>query len=425
MKNLKYFLKEINIINQRIKDREEYEETFNLFDLMCKRNDERYLHSRFLSILFDPAGSHKMKDSFVRIFVDKILVEKLDLRFEYNLSSLEVYPNENTLREHKRIDILLIDRQKKSAVIIENKIGAPDSNHEEEGQIERYYRIITQKEGIPEDSISVLYLSIDRDAPSDESVSTSGLFPKLRGKVKSIHYGVEILDWLRNCVRECYDKPVLRESIMQYIRLVEDMTNNNTSEEDIKSLMQLVGKNDDNLMSAKRLIDNSKHLHWWAIFEFWKLLSVKFVALGFKIRQRIENRIIDDFVHGSAASRNKADFKLKLTTPDDINFTINASHNNCICVGVTDNDVNSGLEAKAEAFFKANKEVLDLESCENRPFYKFYKYIYFANSKRLCLGAFGEELTFSLVSEKCREEIVNIVIMQTQELLKHYKESLK
>lgn len=212
---------------------------------------------------------------------------------------------------------------------------------------------------------------------------------------------------------------------MQYIRLVEDMTNNNTSEEDIKSLMQLVGKNDDNLMSAKRLIDNSKHLHWWAIFEFWKLLSEKFVALGFKIRQRIENRIIDDLVHGSAASRNKADFKLKLTTPDDINFTINANHNNCICVGVTDDDVNSGLEVKAEAFFKANKEVLDLESRENRPFYKFYKYIYFANSKRLCLGAFGEELTFSLVSEKCREEIVNIVIMQTQELLKHYKESLK
>lgn len=224
MENLKYLLKEINILNQRIKDREGHEDAFNLFDLMCNRYDEVYLHSRFLSILLDPLGSHKMKDSFVRL-----LVNKLNLPFEYNLSSLEVYPNERDQREHKEIDILLIDRQRKSAVIIENKIGARDSNHEEEGQIEKYYRIIIQEEGIPEDSTSVLYLSIDRDAPSDESVNTLGLFPELKSKVRSIHYGVEILEWLRNCVKECYNKPILRESITQYIRLVEDMTNNYTS----------------------------------------------------------------------------------------------------------------------------------------------------------------------------------------------------
>lgn len=418
MENLKHLLKEINILNQRIKDREDHEDTFNLFDLMCNRYNEVYLHSRFLSVLLDPAGSHKMKDSFVRLLVDK-----LNLPFEYNLSSLEVYPNERDQHEYKEIDILLIDRQRKSAIIVENKIGARDSNHEEEGQIERYYRIITQKDGIPEDSTSVLYLSIDRDAPSDESVNKSGLFPGLKDKVRSIHYGVEILDWLRNCVKECYNKPILRESIIQYIRLVEDMTSNNTSEEDMKSLMYLVGKNDDNLMSAKRLIDNSKHLHWWAIFEFWKLLSEKFVGLGFSIRQRIENEMIDNLVHGSAARRNKADFNLELTTPDNINFTINADHDNYICIGVTDGDVkSSGLKTKANAFFKANEEVLNLENCEN---WLFYRFIDFSGYDGLYLGDFSEELTFRLVSEKCRDEIVNTVIKQTQKVLKEYRRSLK
>ena len=152
MENLKYLLKEINILNQRIKDRDEHTDTFNLFDLMCNRYDEVYLHSRFLSILLDPAGSHKMKDLFVRLLFDK-----LNIPFEYNLSSLEVYPNESDQHEYKEIDILLIDRQRKSAVIIENKIGARDSNHAEEGQLERYYRVITQDEGIPEESISVIY----------------------------------------------------------------------------------------------------------------------------------------------------------------------------------------------------------------------------------------------------------------------------
>lgn len=417
MENLKYLLKEINILNQRIKDREEHEDTFNLFDLMCNRYDEVYLHSRFLSILLDPKGSHKMKDSFVRLLVDK-----LNLPFEYNLSSLEVYPNEIDQHEHKEIDILLIDRQRKSAVIIENKIGARDSNHEEEGQIERYYRRITQEEGIPEESTSVIYLSIDRDAPSDESISTSGLFPGLKDKVISVHYGVEILDWLRNCVKESYNKPILRESITQYIRLVEDMTNNNTSEEDMKALMQLVGKNDDNLRSAKRLIDNSKHMHWWALFEFWKLLSEKFVDLGFAIRQRIENEVIDDLVHGSAVKRNKADFNLELSTPDGYNFTINADHDNYVRVGVSDDDVRSGLKTKSKAFFKENEAALNLKNCENWPFYKF---IDFSNSDGLYLADFSDELTFSLVSEKCREEIVGIILKQTQELLRQYKRSLK
>lgn len=90
MENLKYFLREINILNQRIRDREEHEDNFNLFDLMCNRYDEVFLHSRFLSILFDPHGSHKMKDAFIHLFV-----ERLNLPFEYNLSSLEVFPNED------------------------------------------------------------------------------------------------------------------------------------------------------------------------------------------------------------------------------------------------------------------------------------------------------------------------------------------
>lgn len=417
MDNLKYLLKEINILNQRIKDREEHEDNFNLFDLMCNRNDEVYLHSRFLSVLLDPQGSHKMKDTFIRLLIDR-----LDLPFDYNLSSLEVYPNENDTHEHKEIDILLIDRQRKSAVIIENKIGAPDSNHEEEGQIERYYRIITQDEGIPENSTSVVYLSIDRDAPSDESVATSGLFPELKEKVQSIHYGVEILDWLKNCVKECYNRPILRESIIQYIRLIEDMTNNNTSEEDMKKLMELVGKNNDNLMSAKLLIDNSIRMHKLAITEFWELLTDKFVDFGFTIRQQIETELIDDLIQGSPVKSNRANFNLMLSTSDGVNFTINADHDDDICIGVSDEDVAQRVKSKAKAFYKANKDTLDLGKSENWPFYKYFD---FANSRRLCLATFNDELTFSLVSEKCRNEIVDTIIKQTQSLLKCYKRSLK
>lgn len=196
---------------------------------------------------------------------------------------------------------------------------------------------------------------------------------------------------------------------------------NNTSEQDLKALMQLVGKNDDNIMSAKLLIDNSKHLHWWAIFEFWKLLFEKFVDLGFIIRRRIENEVIDDLVHGSAAKKNKTDFNLKLTTPDGLNFTINADHDNYICVGVMSDDIAYGLKSKAKAFYKTMQRSLALEDCDN---WQFYKFIDFQNSEGLYLGDFSDELTFNLISESCRNEIVSCIITQSKNLLKCYKKYL-
>lgn len=413
MESIKHLLREISILNQSIKEREKHEDHFNLFDLMCKRYDEVYLHSRFLSVLLDPQGSHKMKDTFVRLFV-----EELDLPFKYNLSSLEVYPNEKSTKEHKEIDILLIDRKLKSAVIIENKIRANDSNHDEEGQIERYYRIITQDEGIPAESTSVIYLSINRNNPTEESIATSGAFPELREKILNIHYGDEILNWLKQCVKESYNRPILRESINQYISLIENMTNNDTIEEDRRALMSLVGKNSDNLRSAKFLLDNMAHLQWLAIFEFWKLLSEKLVELGYIIRQPIENKDIDRLVH---QKKNRSNFNLKLTTPDGINFTINADNDDNICVGVDADDLNSGEKNKAKSFYKSYQESLNLDACDNWP---FYMYVDFPDSEGLFLGDFSNDLTFSLVSADCRKEIVDTIVNQTKKLLRHYKRHL-
>lgn len=417
MDNLKHLLKKIDILNQRIKDREEHKDNFNLFDLMLKRDDEVHLHSRFLSILFDPHGSHKMKDTFIRLFI-----EKLNLPFEYNLSSLEVYPNEKNTCEYKKIDILLMDRKRRSAVIIENKIGAKDSNHEEEGQIERYYRIITNDEGIPAESTSVIYLSINRDSPSDESVATSGQFPELEDKVLNIHYGVEILDWLKSCCKECYNRPILRESITQYIKLIENMTNNETSEEDLKSLMSLVGENNNNLLSAKRLIDNSRNMHYLAISEFWKLLSKKFVNAGFSIRQDIKKEMIDALVHGQKYKRNKAHVYLKLATPDKINFTINADCDYYIHIGIMDNDLKTGLKRKTKTFFLTNHDTLKLYEREN---WTFIKLIEFKGSKGLWLHNFSEELTFRLISESHRNKVTDIIIKQTKDLLECYRKCIK
>lgn len=106
---------------------------------------------------------------------------------------------------------------------------------------------------------------------------------------------------------------------------------------------------------------------------------------------------------GSTAKKNKADFNLELSTPDGYNFTINAGHNKYVRVGVSDDDVRSGLKTKSKAFFKENEAALNLKNCENWPFYKF---IDFSNSDGLYLADFSDELTFSLVSENAERKLL-------------------
>lgn len=413
MDNLKHLLKSIAILNQRIKDRQEHEDNFNLFTLMCKQNDEVHLHSRFLSILLDPRGSHKMSDSFL-----KLLLRRLDIDFEYDLSSLEVIPNETDTSEYKEIDILLIDRIKKAAVIIENKIGAQDSNHEEEGQLERYYRRITQEDGIPKESTSVIYLSVDRDSPPEESVSTSSKFPELKEKLLSINYGHEILDWLKLCVKESYNRPILRESINQYIKLIESMTNNTTTENDIQTLMKIVSSNDDNMQSAKLLMDNLKHFHWHSIYEFWKLLSEELCKKGYDIFQRIENEEIDNLVHGNQKTR-KVYFNLGVVSPKGTKLFINADYNDDICVGVSTDILPSNRKSKAKSFFKENKDSLNLENNDNWPFFQYFT---FSDGKRLCISDFNDDTTFSLISSQHRQEIVKTMLKQILATTKSFED---
>ena len=384
MDNLKYLLKELNILRQRIIDREKNQDTFNIFEFMFKKTDEVNLHSRFLSVLMDPTASHKMGDLFIGLFI-----ERMGTDFVYDLSSLETYPNENSRSEYHEIDLLLIDRKYKSAIILENKIRHHDSNHDTEGQLERYYRRIIQEEGIPAASICVVYLSVDRDAPSDDSVGKSGLFPELKDKIININYGSEILDWLRMCVKECYDRPYLRECISQYIKLIEKMTNNDTSEDDIESIIKLVGKNSDNLMSAKLLINNYRHLYWYAIYWFWKELTEEFIQRGYEIRRRIENEEITNLVHGGQQKR-KVNFNLEISSPSGINMTVNSDYNAYICIG---------------------------RSGESK---KDYKYVDFGSSAGPVLSNFNNDETFALLSESNRAKTVKTIAEQTDSLIEDF-----
>lgn len=95
------------------------------------------------------------------------------------MPEISITPNFLNPSEFKDIDIF-IRKGNEFAVIIENKIDALDSNHEEEGQLEKYYRE-SLEEGYSKDNINIYYLTLDQHEPSEEVFQPAEI-PRTCGK---------------------------------------------------------------------------------------------------------------------------------------------------------------------------------------------------------------------------------------------------
>lgn len=411
IKNIQYLLRDINIVRKKFEEREKNEDNFNMFTILRKESDEVYLHSRFLSALLDPNGPHKLGKLFLNSFLDRIGSD-----FDYDEKSLEVYPNNQNRSEYKEIDICFIDRVAKNAVMIENKIYHEDTNHEDKGQLENYYGRLIEEDKIPEDKIEVYYLTLDGHEPSEDSVKLSGKYPELQDKVKCISYSVEILEWLRSIVKECYNKPSLRESIIQYIKIVENMTNNDISIDERKEITSLIGMNEDNLMSAKLLIDNFNHVKWHTIYDFYIELETELQYRGFEILHKPEEKDITNLVHGGPKKR-KVDLELT-ARKKNVPVWISAEFTDWLFWGVcNDKILSKEISSKIKSFMAENKVFTqeDIWLC--------WKYFGDSDEERIYFPDFTEEGTFRLISPQYRKgmilRLVNEIEVFINEVLKY------
>lgn len=411
IKNIKYLLRDINIVRKKYEEREKNEDNFNMFTILRKESDEVYLHSRFLSALLDPNGPHKLGKLFLNSFLDRIGSD-----FDYDEKSLEVYPNNQNRSEYKEIDICFIDRVAKNAVMIENKIYHEDTNHEDKGQLENYYGRLIEEDKIPEDRIEVYYLTLDGHEPSEDSVKLSGKYPELQDKVKCISYSVEILEWLRSIVKECYNKPSLRESIIQYIKIVEYMTNNDISIDERKEITSLIGMNEDNLMSAKLLIDNFNHVKWHTIYDFYIELETELQYRGFEILHKPEEKDITNLVHGGPKKR-KVDLELT-ARKKNVPVWISAEFTDWLFWGVcNDKILSKEISSRIKSFMTENKVFTqeDIWLC--------WKYFGDSDEERIYFPDFTEEGTFRLISPQYRKgmilRLVNEIEVFINEVLKN------
>lgn len=292
---LSILLQRLSVVKDKIQARRDNEEEFNVFSCMLSKYDEVHLHSRFISCILDPYGTHGLSDLPLRNFMSVV-----GSHFQYSLNTVQIYPSSSSWKEYKEIDILVIDRSLKHAIIIENKIYAQDSNHENEGQLERYYRRLIEEDKIPQDNIEVYYLTLDRHAPSKESVSTSSAYPELKDKVRCISYGYEIMEWCNRCMKDACTKPYIRETLAQYMTLIKDLTSNDTDDMEVREIIDVIGQNEDTLSSAALLAENFKHIKWFTIQDLFTDFSNGLKKLGYHVVYNdIESQpeILDAIVH--------------------------------------------------------------------------------------------------------------------------------
>ena len=204
-------------------------ENYNLFSIL---SIERYelKHSALIANLLDPKGSHGCGDAFLRAFFEIALkgtaypFEECTLPHSYT----EYYTGPIAGDTGGRIDILVTSSD--YGLIIENKIYAGDQDK----QLTRYDNY--GKETFGAGGYLLVYLTLYGYDASKESTATKSA--EEVGYLR-LSYAEDILRWLEQCVRLADNKPLVRESLNQYIRTIKQLTYQDMNQEDIEKIIDL------------------------------------------------------------------------------------------------------------------------------------------------------------------------------------------
>lgn len=223
------------------KEKKSKGELFNIFSIMRMEYDEVYTHSAVIAEFLNPKGLHGSGDIYLKMFLQSIpFLQKMD----FNTTKAEVeieYTIGNITPDYKqggRIDILL--RSEDKAIIIENKIYAED----QEKQLYRYMQYAQSKNF---SDYHILYLTL-----GGKPASIGSLYKMASNDYIRISYRETINDWLEKCIEKSADKPLVRETLIQYHNLIDELTRKKSEEPIIQEISSFC-KNADDLIALKSL----------------------------------------------------------------------------------------------------------------------------------------------------------------------------
>lgn len=302
------------------------------------------------------------------------------------------YNTVHVLREHANIDILIRDHN--HAVIIENKIYAGDQHK----QLQRYHEYAKNLNFKP----ILFYLTLDGHEASEQSLGSLSEKPTL------ISYKNQITQWLTACVKEAAMKPALREIIIQYQHLINQLTGNTMSEAEKQQVLSLVAQS-DNAESAAIIVRNWNHVRWHTEWDFWtELLALAETKFQVSDDSRFTADAISKHVHGG----NNKDWWYGLVFPvgklfnNDVTFKIERGEQEAVYYGFLHCSTNHEVREQMR------NVLLPLEA-QSSEAWAGWKY----TTPGIDFYTFDNTITLQLASKDKRQQIIGELWREMQDFI--------
>jgi len=256
------------IIAQVVKLNEKYEtikklngENFNIFSILDMERNEVETHSKFISELLNPNGSHAQGDLFLKLFMKNVLNLSTD-----DMVGAKVQREDITgfITRDKRIDFTI--KTSKYQIGIEMKIDADDQDE----QLKDYHiELSNRKNSIQE--VKLFYLTLT----GYEAQPYSSKDLEVDKDYFLISFESEILHWIERCIEKSATIPTLREGLIQYRNLVRKITNTPTTQ--MEQDMQDIIRDSKEIQAMNTIVEMypkiwaKKEMNFWD--ELWNSLD--------------------------------------------------------------------------------------------------------------------------------------------------------
>lgn len=275
--NITHLLSQISGICRKYEEIAEITgENFNVFKVLGLTTNEVRTHSAFLAELLNPKGSHGCKDAFLKLFVEEFNIKEFNTENAITQVEKHIGFINDKYTEGGYIDIIITSKDN-HAIIIENKIYAGD-------QYKQLYRY--QNYGAKSlNNFKLIYLTLDGIEPTDESKGTL-----TKEDYLCISYRDGIINWLERCKKEAVSKPLVRETITQYINLIKRLTNQTINNKMSKEIVEQILESKSNFDAYT--IANSKSVFdalFSEVFEKKTIPIIEKVLDYFQIKNDFED----------------------------------------------------------------------------------------------------------------------------------------
>ena len=253
------FLNQVKqLVESYQKQRELSGENFNIFSIMTMESDEVFTHSALISELLNPKGSHSLGTKPLELFYKMVIeeekssedLEQFSCRKEEHIGFIS-----KDQTEGGRLDIVVKDANE-NGFVIENKIYAG----EQINQLMRYRNRYKDAK--------ILYLTLEGDE-SKQLKSDDGI------EYYPISYEIHIVNWITECSKLAYDKPILRETLKQYLNLIKKLTNQTT---DIEMSKEIVAIINDNFVASAEIFKNFETVLRKKQLEFLESIKAEIIS---------------------------------------------------------------------------------------------------------------------------------------------------